>query len=103
MPVFTFILMAVIGLVFLVIGWLLWKEQRISLLHTYHYAHVKQEDRPAYTAMMGKACLALGLGCFLCAVMTLPGLAGWGWGIFALLFLAGLGMMASAQRRYNRR
>ena len=101
MPLITLILFVCIGLLLLGIGLLLWKRQRISLIHSYHYSRVRQEDYPAYTARMGKACLVMGLGCLLCGVLSLVWTIGWAFLIFGLFFLAGCLMMLSAQRRYN--
>lgn len=99
---FILILISLIGLAFLVIGWLLWKKQRILLIHSYHYNHVLAADKPAYTTRMGKACLVMGLGCLLCGFINFIFDTGWGWAAFALCFLPGCLMMLAAQRRYNR-
>lgn len=102
MPLFTFILFVCIGVLFFVVGFLLWKRQRISLIHSYHYSRVRQEDYPAYTERMGKACLVMGLGCLLCGVLSYVCRIGWGFLAFGLFFLVGCLMMLSAQRQYNR-
>lgn len=39
------------GILFLILGWLIWKKEKITLLHDYHYAKVKPEDRKAYTGV----------------------------------------------------
>lgn len=99
---FTLILMSLIGLAFLVIGWLLWKKQRITLIHGYHYTHVREADKPAYTARMGKACLVMGLGCLLCGFISTAFDTGWGWAAFAICFPLGCLMMLDAQKLFNR-
>ena len=35
-----------VGALYLWIGWLLWKKQRISLIHDYHIGAVKAKDVP---------------------------------------------------------
>ena len=33
-----------VGLTCIILGLLIWKKQKISILHSYHYKNVKQED-----------------------------------------------------------
>lgn len=100
---FTAILMGLLGLAFLIIGWLLWKKRRIGLIHSYHYTFVKEKDKPAYTALMGKACLVMGLGCLLCGLLSLLARPAPGWAAFGAFFLIGILMMSKAQARFNSR
>ena len=101
MPLFTLLLFAAIGALLMAVGYLIWKKQRISLIHSYHYPHVREEDKPAYTARMGKACLVMGLGSLLCGILFYLFESGWAFLAFGVFFLAGALMMLSAQRRYN--
>ena len=48
------IILGAIGALFLVLGYLLWKKERISLLHQYHYDKVSEEDKKAFCAVSGK-------------------------------------------------
>jgi len=102
MDVFAMLLLALTGLALLIIGWLLIARQRIGLIHSYHYSHVRQEDRPAYTRRMGLGCLMMGAGCLLCGLVNHFAHTAWGWALFAAGFLAGAWVMLRAQRRYNR-
>lgn len=38
-----------VGLFCIIIGLMVWKKQKLTLLHDYHYKHVKRADIPAYT------------------------------------------------------
>ena len=40
---FAAIIFGVVGMLLLVFGLLIWRKQRISLLHDYHYDKVKEE------------------------------------------------------------
>lgn len=50
------------GFLLMYLGVVLWKKNKIELLHDYHYTHVKEKDRKAYTACMGKSLLIMALG-----------------------------------------
>ena len=52
------ILFTLIGAILVIIGLILWKKQKISLIHDYHYTKVKTEDIKPYTEAMGKATIA---------------------------------------------
>ena len=48
-------IMGVCGALFMYLGWLIWIKEKINLIHDYHYKKVKESDKKAYTAVMGKA------------------------------------------------
>jgi len=54
-----------ISVLFLWMGYLIWKKQKINLIHAYHYKKVKEEDKKAYTNLMGKAMIVIGVGMLL--------------------------------------
>ena len=43
------------GIALIIVGLLLWKKQKIQLMHDYHYKNVKQQDVKAYTRLWGIA------------------------------------------------
>lgn len=51
-----------VGLLCIILGLMLWKKQKISLIHSYHYKNVKKEDVPAYTRLMGIGLILIGVG-----------------------------------------
>lgn len=51
---FKLIILLLVGALFIWLGILIWKKEKISLIHFYHYTKVKAEDKNAYTALMGK-------------------------------------------------
>ena len=79
------VIMEICSLLFFRLGFLLWKKEKISILHSYHYANVKDKDKKAYTAIMGKALVLIGLG------MSL----------FFIIFAIGFGLMIYGQIKYN--
>ena len=97
-----FIILLAIGIAFLVIGWLVWKKEKITLIHSYHYDKVSNTDKSAYTALVGKGTLIIGIGIIITGIIDLITQTGWGWIIFGASFIVGLGFMILAGIRYNR-
>ena len=52
------IIVAVIGLVFITLGFLMWKKENITLLHSYHYEKVAPNDKKDFINYQ--------VGCYLC-------------------------------------
>ena len=90
-----------VGALCLWIGWLLWKKQRISLIHDYHIRAVKAEDVPGYTRLMGIGMLSIGAGCVCTGVLVFGFGQALGWLGFPVGFLVGLVLFHRAQKRYN--
>ena len=96
------ILMGGCGLLFLYLGYLIWIKQKITIIHDYHHTKVAEKDKKAYTGIMGKAMLVIGVGLLVSGAV----------GFFvddakciiplAVLGIAGLAMMVYAQVKYNR-
>ena len=42
------IITGAVGILALVLGYLIWAKEKISLLHDYHYSKVKKEDKRAF-------------------------------------------------------
>lgn len=89
-----------VGALCLALGLLLWQKQMLCLLHEYHYRHVKQEDLPAYTRMLGIGLCLLGLGIVASGLLMLAESPLW-WIPLLAGFVLGLGAMFRAQKRYN--
>ena len=99
--IFGMIVFLAVGLLCLVFGLLLWKKQRISLVHDYHTRKVKEADVPAYTRLMGFGLLAIGAGCVLTGVIALGLERPLGWIALPAGFFVGLALMLRAQKKYN--
>ncbi len=48
------IITGVVGTAFVILGYLIWKKERISLLHGYHYDKVSDEDKKHFVPYRGK-------------------------------------------------
>ncbi|MEG1782688.1 MAG: DUF3784 domain-containing protein [Oscillospiraceae bacterium] len=95
------IVMTLIGLIFIYLGLMIWKKQKKSLIHSYHYTRVKEKDIKAYTEMMGKGVLLIGIGCVFTGVFDYITKSAGGWVGFGMAFFWGLSLIVKAQKKYN--
>ena len=95
------ILVALIGTLCMVLGYLLWKKERITLLHEYHYDHVAPEHKKAFCTLSGVGMIAMGAGMLLTAVLLSITTSWWSFLLFAIGFGIGIGLLVSAGKKYN--
>ena len=95
------IIEAAVGVLCIILGLLLWKKQKLSVLHDYHYKNVKQEDIPAYSRAMGIGLILIGAGICLTGVINLLTRSALCWIAFVAGFTAGMIIMGKAQKKYN--
>ena len=99
---FAAIIMWALGGLLAVLGLLLWKKEKISLLHSYHYDKVTEEDKKVFCAWSGIGVLVVGLGMIVTGVLMvftespMRSLIA-----FCVGFVIGLGMLIYAGVRYN--
>lgn len=89
-----------VGAICFVLGILLWKKQRITILHDYHCKHVKKDDIPAYTRQMGIGLIIIGAGIIITGLLNLAYSALW-WIPLLAGFVIGLFAIYRAQKKYN--
>ncbi len=89
-----------VGLLCIILGLMLWKKQKISLIHSYHYKNVKKEDVPAYTRLMGIGLILIGVGICITGVLDLLYSSLW-WIPLLAGFVMGFIIMNKAQKKYN--
>ena len=83
-----------------VLGLLLWVKRKVSLLHSYHYKNVKEEDIPAYSRLMGIGLIIMGAGIAGGGILDLFQSLFW-WIPLAAGFVIGFVIMTIAQKKYN--
>ena len=91
-----------VGVLLVVLGVLIWKKERITLMHDYHVDKVSQEDKKAFCKLSGIGLIVSGTGLVLSAVLLGVTDSGWSFLCFAVSFPVGLGMLIAAGRKYNR-
>ena len=90
-----------VAILFFVLGWLLWKKQRIDLVNAWHTRNVKKEDVPAYTRLMGLSLIAIGAGCLVTGIVACILEETLGWIALPAGFVAGFALIWTAQKKYN--
>ena len=98
--IFGLMINLAVGLMLIGIGVLIWKKQKVSLLHEYHYKHVKQEELPAYARLLGIGIIVMGTGICLTGVLNLFESPLW-WIPLLGGIVAGLILMNRAQKKHN--
>ena len=97
-----FLIMEGCSILFLYLGFLLWKKERINIIHDYHYKKVKDKDKKAYTSIMGKAMIVIAIGMAVSGVIGVFTDSAKSGIPFGAAFIIGLCMMTFAQIKYNR-
>ena len=98
--IFGFVVEAAVGVLCIVLGLLIWKKQKVSLIHEYQYRHVKKEDIPAYARLIGIGLILIGVGICLTGLLNLIESSFW-WVPMLIGFVAGFIVMGKAQKKYN--
>ena len=95
------IIVGVTGIIFILLGYLIWKKQKISLLHEYHYDKVSVEDKEAFCALSGKGVLTIGVSMIITAFIIGITDSPWSFIAFAIGFVMGMRMIICAGLKYN--
>lgn len=95
------IMMLLVGISCMWIGILVWKREKISLIHSYHYTRVKECDKKPYTALVGKGVFIIGVGIILTSVIEYVLKTMYGWIAFGVCLVIGLILIGKAQKKYN--
>lgn len=98
---FILIFTSVLGILFLIIGLIIWKKEKITLIHDYHYTKVREEDRKPYTAIMGKGTCLIRIGVILLGIINHFTKTSYGLYAFGIGFTAGMIVICIAQFKYN--
>ena len=91
-----------VGTLIIVLGWLIWKKQKISLMHDYHVRKVSEENKPAFCRLSGIGLIVIGAGLLMSAVLLGVTESAYSFLCFAACFVLGIGMLIAAGRKYNR-
>ena len=92
----------VIGIVLLVLGLLVWKKEKIDLLHDYHVDSVAPENKAAFCWLSGIGLVLIGAGLAVTAVLLAITNSASSFISFTAGFAAGLALLITAGVKYNR-
>ena len=98
-----FLIMGIVALSCIVIGCLIWKKQKISLLHDYHYDKVSEEDKKAFCAISGAGITVIGFGILISVILLACTNSLWSFLPFVAGFMLGLSLLIFAGNTYNRK
>lgn len=91
-----------VGLILAVLGWLIWKKEKISLMHDYHIGRVSAENKPAFCRLSGIGLIAMGIGLLMTAAILGITDSAYSFICFTVCFAAGLALLITAGVKYNR-
>ena len=96
------IIVAVIGIVFVTLGYLMWKREKITLLHSYHYDKVSPSDKKVFCKISGWGVIFNGIGLLATAIIIGITDSALSFIAFALGFVVGLALLIYTGVKYNR-
>lgn len=96
------IILGIVGITLMIMGYLIWKKERISLLHDYHYDKVSEKDKKVFCTISGIGVFSIGIGLFLTGIAINFIDSAWRFIFFGIGFFVGLAMLIYAGIKYNR-
>ena len=57
------------GVIIAVMGWLIWKKEKLSLMHDYHVNKVSAKNKTAFCRLSGIGLIVIGIGLLISAVI----------------------------------
>lgn len=96
------IILGVVGIIFIILGYLIWIKEKISLLHDYHYNKVSEEDKKIFCTLSGIGVLIIGVGLILSAVLAAIFDSPQSMIPFVIGFIIGIVMLIYVGIRFNR-
>ena len=69
--IITGILFVLLSILFIVLGYLIWKKQKIDLIISHHCEKVSEENKQIYCCFFGFGLLAMGIGFGLSGICTI--------------------------------
>ncbi len=95
------IFLGILGAVFIVVGITLWKKEKISLLHYYHYNKLSEKDKKAFCKLSGFGVISIGIGISVTAVIIGITDSALSFIAFAVGFAVGISLLIYAGNKYN--
>ena len=99
---FELILLLILGTVFLILGFIIREKEKIDLINSLHSDKVSEENKGAFTALMGKGMIIIGTGMFLTGIIDYFTHTTSGWIAFGICFAVGLFLFIFATKKYNK-
>lgn len=91
-----------VGVIIIIMGWLVWKKEKINLFHDYHINKVSPENRAAFCKLSGIALIVIGVSLLITTLILALTDSALSFICFAVGFIAGLTTLITAGMKYNR-
>ena len=95
------VLFVLTGLVFIWLGWQIWKKQRMDLIISFHCDKVSEVNKQAYCTLFGAGVFVMGTGFILSGICTAFVRTVFTFGPMAAGLVLGMAMLVSAVIKYN--
>ena len=92
----------VLALVFIYLGYLMWKKEKITLLHSYHYDKVSPSDKKIFCKIFCLGVIFIGIGLLVTAIISGITDSALSYIAIALGFIVGVVLLIYAGAKYNR-
>lgn len=90
-----------VGIIFIVLGYLIWKKEKITLFNDYHVDKISDEDKKAFCRLSGIGILVSGAGLLITAIILAITDSALSFIVFAVGFVIGIVMLIMAEIKYN--
>ena len=90
-----------VGVLLVILGFLLWKREMITLLHNYHVSNVSPENRRAFCKLSGIGLIVIGLSLLITAVVLGITDSAYSFICFGVGSAVGLFALIAAGMKYN--
>ena len=95
------IIFGLVAIILIILGYLIWKKEKISLLHDYHYDKVSEENKTAFCTLAGLGIIFVGIGLLLTAVILCITDSAWSFIAFVIGFAVRVALLLYAGNKYN--
>lgn len=95
------IILSLVGIVFLSVGLLIWKKEKISLLHDYHYTNVSNKNKKDFCKLSGMGVATIGVGILTTVIVLWVTESVFSFIAFAIGFAIGLILLIYSGNKYN--
>ena len=95
------VLLAFLGIVFIMLGWQIWKKQRMDLIISYHSDKVREENKQAYCTLSGSGILIMGFGFLISGISAFFIRSAFVFVPMTAGLVLGIALLVSAIAKYN--
>ena len=95
------ILLVLLGLTCIILGWQIWKKQKMDLIISYHCDKVREENKQAYCTLAGIGVFIIGVGFGLTGIGTVILQTVHAFIPMTVGLVSGIALLISAGIKYN--